>query len=59
MHFLNTEMGLRLKDSQKQQSTVGLDDEEVTTFIKRFKALDFDNKGFITVNDLRKYFKVH
>ena len=24
----------------------------------RFKSMDYDNKGYITIKDLRKYFKV-
>ena len=32
--------------------------DEINQFVKRFKSLDMDNKGYITVNDLRRYFKV-
>lgn len=32
--------------------------DEINAHAKRFKTLDTDNKGYITVNDLRKYFKV-
>ena len=55
--FLDTEMGLHLKDAHRDVSGE-LSGAEISTYIKRFKALDSDNKGFITVNDLRRYFKV-
>ena len=32
--------------------------DEINQYVKRFKSLDIDNKGYITVNDLRRYFKV-
>jgi len=56
--FLMSEMGLHLKTTAPTTSEVDLSDEETYLYMKRFQALDADGKGFITVNDLRKHFKV-
>ena len=58
MHFLRLEMGLDLKDESKNKVPINLTKEDINVYIQRFRALDTDNKGFITVNDLRRYFKV-
>jgi glycerol-3-phosphate dehydrogenase len=31
--------------------------DEINVYITRFRALDTDNKGYVTVTDLRRYFK--
>ena len=56
--FLMSEMGLHLKTTAPTASEVDLTDEETYLYMKRFQALDADGKGFITINDLRKHFKV-
>jgi len=56
--FLMSEMGLRLKTAVPTTSEVELTEEETYLYMKRFQALDADGKGFITINDLRKHFKV-
>jgi len=53
-----SEMGLHLKTTAPTKTEVDLTDEETYLYMKRFQALDSDGKGFITINDLRKYFKV-
>jgi len=53
-----SEMGLHLKTSAPTTTQVDLTDEETYLYMKRFQALDTDGKGFITINDLRKHFKV-
>ena len=58
MQFLMGEMGLHLKTTAPTTSEVDLTDEETYMYMKRFQALDADNKGFITINDLRQHFKV-
>jgi len=56
--FLMSEMGLHLKTTAPTTTEVDLTDEETYMYMKRFQALDTDGKGFITINDLRKHFKV-
>lgn len=57
MNYLNTEMGLNLKSNVGSMSVDTLNEDEVELYTKRFRALDLDSKGFITISDLRKYFK--
>jgi len=42
----------------KHDDPVNLTREEINSYISRFRSLDTNNKGYITVNDLRQYFKV-
>ena len=55
--FLRREMGMDIQKAQECEAPINFTKEEINTFAKRFKSLDSDNKGYITVNDLRKYFK--
>ncbi|XP_025093776.1 glycerol-3-phosphate dehydrogenase, mitochondrial-like isoform X1 [Pomacea canaliculata] len=55
--FLRREMGLDIKHSMCTQQQLNFTKEEINQYVKRFKSLDFDNKGFITINDLRSYFE--
>lgn len=57
MRFLNLEMGLDLKDESKN-IPINFTKDEINVYIKRFRSLDTDNKGYITITDLRTYFKV-
>ncbi|XP_074650932.1 glycerol-3-phosphate dehydrogenase, mitochondrial-like isoform X2 [Tubulanus polymorphus] len=54
--FLTKEMGLELK-ALSQNVPINFTKDELNMYVKRFKMLDTDNKGYITVNDLRTYFK--
>ena len=56
--FLRLEMGLNLKDESKNEVPINFSKEDINLYIQRFRSLDIDNKGYITVNDLRRYFKV-
>lgn len=55
--FLRREMGLDL-GSGASNVPINFTKDEINMYVKRFKNLDGDNKGYITVNDLRRYFKV-
>ncbi|ELU14135.1 hypothetical protein CAPTEDRAFT_176445 [Capitella teleta] len=57
MRFLRLEMGLELKNQTKDRVPINFTAEEINMLIKRFRGLDSDNKGYITINDLRRYFK--
>lgn len=54
--FLRKEMGLDL-GRVTLDVPINFTKDEINQYVKRFKALDHDGKGYITVNDLRKYFK--
>ncbi|KAH3754670.1 hypothetical protein DPMN_189351 [Dreissena polymorpha] len=56
-NFLRKEMGLDL-GRMKLDEPVNLTKTEINDYIQRFRSLDKENKGYITVNDLRRYFKV-
>ncbi|XP_076459057.1 glycerol-3-phosphate dehydrogenase, mitochondrial-like isoform X2 [Babylonia areolata] len=53
--FLRREMGLDIKRTAEIKLNITKD--EINQYVKRFRALDFQSKGFITINDLRGYFK--
>jgi Ca2+-binding EF-hand superfamily protein len=55
--FLCVEMGLDLK-SESHNVPINFTKDEINLYIKRFRALDTDNKGYVSVTDLRRYFKV-
>jgi len=55
--FLGLEMGLNLKDESKSVP-INFTKDEINLYMKRFRALDTDHKGYITVADLRGYFMV-
>ena len=50
-------MGLDLR-SASTNVPINFTKEEINEHVDKFKSLDCDNKGFITINDLRKHFKV-
>lgn len=54
--FLRKEMGLDLGRAEANVP-INFTKDEINQYVKRFKSLDMDNKGYITVNDLRRYFK--
>lgn len=59
LQFLTHEMGLHLKDAHvAAHKQVNLTEDEIYSYVKRFQTLDTDNKGFLTVSDLRRHFKV-
>ena len=57
MRFLRNEMGLGLKQ-ERLKADISFTRDEYNKFADRFRALDHDHKGYITINDLRKYFEV-
>jgi glycerol-3-phosphate dehydrogenase len=56
INYLSVEMGLHLKDESKNVP-INFVKDEINLYINRFRALDTDNKGFVTITDLRRYFK--
>ncbi|ESP00771.1 hypothetical protein LOTGIDRAFT_238523 [Lottia gigantea] len=55
--FLRREMGLDIKRASESQVPINFSKDEINMYVKRFNSLDSDNKGYITINDLRRYFK--
>jgi len=50
-------MGLDIKRLTEKDVPLNFSKAEVNKYVKRFKLLDSENKGYISVNDLRRYFK--
>jgi glycerol-3-phosphate dehydrogenase len=57
IQFLDIEMGKSAKQRAIENAPLNLTKDETDVAIGRFKSLDFDKKGHITINDLRKHFK--
>lgn len=51
-------MGLNLKYQMKTNVPINFSKDEISTYIKRFRSLDTNNKGYITHKDLKAFFKV-
>lgn len=50
-------MGLRLKPTLNT-SYLHLSKDEINTYVKNFQRIDIEKKGYITLNDLRRFMKV-
>ncbi|XP_012945829.2 glycerol-3-phosphate dehydrogenase, mitochondrial [Aplysia californica] len=55
--YLRAEMGLDIKRLTEKDVPLNFTKAEINQFVHRFKSLDVDNKGYISINDLRRYFK--
>ena len=51
-------MGLDIKRLTEKNVPLNFTKEEINHYMYRFKSLDVENKGYISINDLRRYFKV-
>lgn len=56
--FLNVEMGQNARTQSVTEVSINLTADEMQKAKERFRMLDKDNKGHVTLNDLRKHFKV-
>uniref|UniRef100_A0A1I8JIS2 Glycerol-3-phosphate dehydrogenase n=1 Tax=Macrostomum lignano TaxID=282301 RepID=A0A1I8JIS2_9PLAT len=54
--FLRFEMGYNLKLQERLQHPINLSSDEIADLMSKFRKMDADNKGFITLNDLERYF---
>ncbi|VDD90094.1 unnamed protein product [Enterobius vermicularis] len=57
--FINVEMGQNARMQSVSEAPLSLTMEEMTAAKQRFNLLDRDNKGHITLNDLRNHFRAH
>merc|ERR550519_1955055 len=55
--FLKTEMGKDLNKASRDSMPINLTKTEIADYVKIFNALDSDNKGFISINDIRRSLK--
>lgn len=56
--YLRMEMGLDIKRQTQKDVPLNFTKDELNHYVRRFKSLDVENKGYISINDLRRYFKV-
>jgi glycerol-3-phosphate dehydrogenase len=48
-------MGLNLKRDMRQNVPINLTRDEMSYYMKHFRQIDVDKKGFLTLNDLRRH----
>lgn len=51
-------MGLVVNRVSREKIPINLNDQEIKMYKKRFEIMDKDNKGFISINDIRRGLKV-
>ncbi|XP_067007587.2 glycerol-3-phosphate dehydrogenase, mitochondrial [Anabrus simplex] len=55
--FLQNEMGQMVNRASRDKLPINLSKEEIQMYIKRFHIIDSDNKGYVSINDIRRGFK--
>lgn len=50
-------MGMGLRDEARANAPINLSADETSFYVRKFREIDSSKKGYITVNDLRRYFK--
>lgn len=56
--FLSHEMGQVVNRASRDKIEINLSKEEIALYIKRFQLIDKDNKGYVSINDIRRGLKV-
>ena len=56
--FLSTQMGKQVNKTMKDAVEISLNKAEIKEYVKRFNALDYDKKGFVSINDIRNSLEV-
>lgn len=51
-------MGLNLKRDMRRNVPINFTRDEMSYYMKHFRQIDVDNKGFLTLNDLKRYLHV-
>lgn len=51
-------MGLMVNRASKERIPIKLSKEEIQTYIKRFQLIDKEQKGYVSINDIRRALKV-
>lgn len=57
IEFLMNEMGEQVNRASKDKIPIDLTKDEVKMYIERFRLIDQENKGYISINDMRRSFK--
>lgn len=56
--FLASQMGLMINRASRDKIPITLTKDEIQMYIKRFQVIDKDNKGYVSINDIRRSLKV-
>lgn len=56
--FLATEMGSIVNRASRDKIPINLSKDEIQLYIKRFQIIDKENKGYVSINDIRRGLKV-
>jgi glycerol-3-phosphate dehydrogenase len=51
-------MGLNLKRDMRRDVQINFTREEMSYYMKYFRQIDLENKGFLTLNDIKRYLQV-
>jgi len=57
--FLLREMGLNLKRDMRRNVPINFTRDEMSYYMKYFRQMDTENKGFLTLNDIKRYLQVN
>jgi glycerol-3-phosphate dehydrogenase len=52
-------MGLNLKRDMRQNVPINFTREEMSYYMKHFRKIDVENKGFLTLNDIKRHLQVN
>lgn len=51
-------MGLNLKRDMRRSVPINFTRDEMSYYMKHFRQMDVENKGFLTLSDLKRHFQV-
>jgi glycerol-3-phosphate dehydrogenase len=51
-------MGQMVNRTSRDKIAINLSKDEITQYIKRFQLIDKENKGYVSINDIRRALKV-
>ena len=58
IEFLSAQMGKQVNKTMKDAVEINLSKGEIKEYVKRFNALDYEKKGFVSTNDIRNSLEV-
>lgn len=56
--FLQNEMGQMVNRTSRDKIPISLSKEEIQSYVKRFRIIDKDHKGYVSITDIRRSFQV-
>ena len=56
--FLQNEMGQLVNRASRDKIPINLSKEEIQSYVKRFRIIDKDHKGYVSITDIRRSLQV-